>query len=163
MAGQLAQTLSKATVSRGWDQCTNPIKTPNNCVTVELTIMLDKYGLDLQPWNECLSNDELKICFRDRAERMCTDDGTSSSLHCWGKVCFSYEMKTTVLSNCCKWHFTSLQVKETEDPGFLRHILLWNLCTRWAVYLIHLHVLCHSEMLCELSGLEKKFVKIALH
>lgn len=156
MAGQLARIHSKATVSKGSDQCTNPIKTPNNCVTVELTIMFDKYGLGLQPWSSCWSNDNLKICFRGRAERMCTDDGTSSSLHCWGKVCFSCEMKTTILSNWCKRHFTSSQVKETEDPGFLLHILLSNVCTRWAFHLIHLYILCHSATLCELNGLEKK-------
>lgn len=80
LGGWLTSRLrhSKATLSRGPDQCAKHLIT-GNFGNNHHVIGLDKYGLELQPWNLFVSNDNLKNCLRGSAasywvEKMCTDD-----------------------------------------------------------------------------------------
>lgn len=101
---------SKATVSKGSDQCAKHLITGNSGNNHHF-ISLDKYVLELQPL--CISNDNLKICLRSWLILSGKDvHWWYTGPHCWGKLCFSCEMKTTDMFyppnwKTFWWHFLS--------------------------------------------------------
>lgn len=117
---------SKATVCKGSDQCAKHLITGNSGNNHHF-IRLDKYVLEMQPWNLFISNDNMKICLRSWLILSGKDvHWWYTGPHSWGKLCFSCEMKTTILSDWCNWYVISSQLKNLVALPLLHLYILWH-------------------------------------